>query len=252
MNNVVIGATGSIGNAFLKALLNKYPTSRFLACSRAPLDDSWYGELEASGVITWLPLELTEQRSIENAANFAATMGPLDNVIVATGLLHKLSNNQNPQSKMRPEKSLKELDAEWILQNFQMNSIGPALIMRYFLPLMNRHQRSIFALLSARVGSITDNKLGGWYSYRAAKAALNMLIKTAAVELKRSNPKALLVGLHPGTVDSALSMPFQKGITEGRLQTPSEAVKAMLAVLSSLSMEDSGYCFSYKGEKLPA
>jgi NAD(P)-dependent dehydrogenase (short-subunit alcohol dehydrogenase family) len=163
-------------------------------------------------------------------------------VIVATGLLH--------DGELVPEKSLRDLSAEKFLRLFEVNTILPALVGKYFLPKLNRENKSIFAALSARVGSISDNQLGGWYAYRASKAALNMIIKNAAIEIGRQNKQAVIVGLHPGTVDSRLSKPFQSNVADGQLFTPAFSAQKLLEVLETLTQEKSGKCFAWDGQEI--
>ena len=131
-----------------------------------------------------------------------------------------------------------------------MNTFGPAMIARYFIPLLNKENTSFFGVLSARVGSISDNKIGGWYSYRASKAALNMIIKSLSIEVARNNPNAIIVGLHPGTVDSNLSNPFQKNVSDGKLFTPDYSIAKMTNVINSLTTRDTGNCFAWDGERI--
>ena len=187
-------------------------------------------------------IDYTDEASIEAAAALASKDSPLDIVMVATGLLH--------DGELMPEKSLKELSAEKFQRLFNVNTILPALIAKHFLPKLNRDHRSLFAVLSARVGSISDNQLGGWYAYRTSKAALNMIIKNAAIEMSRRNKQAIIVGLHPGTVDSNLSQPFQGNIADGKLFTPAFSAIKMLAVLESLTPGDSGRCFAWDGKEI--
>ena len=163
-------------------------------------------------------------------------------MIVATGILF--------DGNITPEKSLRELSAKKFLRLFEVNTILPALIAKHFLPKLNKQDRSIFAALSARVGSVSDNKLGGWYSYRASKSGLNMIIKNAAIEINRQNKNAIIVGLHPGTVDSNLSKPFQGNVPDGKLFTPDYSVKRLLDVLGNLTPESSGRCFSWDGKEV--
>jgi NAD(P)-dependent dehydrogenase (short-subunit alcohol dehydrogenase family) len=163
-------------------------------------------------------------------------------VIVATGLLSDATHG--------PDKSLRALEADWMMQNFRINSIGPALIARHIMPLMPRSGRSVFAALSARVGSISDNRLGGWHSYRASKAALNMLIRTIAIDLARTHPDALCVSLHPGTVDTELSRPFQRGITDGQIKHPADSARALIDIIDSLSPSQTGRCFAWDGTEI--
>ena len=138
------------------------------------------------------------------------------------------------------------------MQLFAVNAIGPALVAKHFLPLLPRHGRSVFASISARVGSIEDNRLGGWYSYRASKAALNMLLKTYSIELKRRAPSAICVGLHPGTVDTALSKPFQGGVAPGKLFSPTQSAAYLLRVIDGLTPADNGAVFAWDGSQIPA
>ena len=146
-----------------------------------------------------------------------------------------------------PERTYKRLDAGAMAEVLALNTIGPALIAKHVLPLMPRSERFVFAALSARVGSISDNGLGGWHSYRASKAALNMLLRNFALEMGRTHKEGVVVGLHPGTVDSELSKPFQKGLREGQLTEPERAAQNLLGVLSRLGPHDSGKVFDFAG-----
>ena len=187
-------------------------------------------------------LDLIDESSIAAAAKLTARDGPLDLVIVATGYLHEGGEG--------PEKDWRHLSAEEMSRSYAVNAIGPALIAKHFLPLLDESGKAGFAALSARVGSISDNRLGGWYSYRASKAALNMLIRTLSVELARKRPEAFCVGLHPGTVDTGLSQPFQRGVPEGKLFTRERAAQYLLDVLEGLDQRDSGRCFAWDGKEI--
>ncbi|MFT6908297.1 MAG: NAD(P)-dependent dehydrogenase (short-subunit alcohol dehydrogenase family) [Oleiphilaceae bacterium] len=180
----IIGASGAIGSAFTKRLSEQYPNVSLYASCRT-------GKYH---------IDYSSEDSIAAAAVYASKEKPLDLVIVANGILHDVD--------IMPEKSLRELSAEKFHRIFEVNTITPALITKHFLPKLNRNKPSIFAALSARVGSISDNRLGGWYAYRASKSALNMIIKNASIEIGRRNKDAIIVGIHPGTVDSNLSKPF--------------------------------------------
>jgi NAD(P)-dependent dehydrogenase (short-subunit alcohol dehydrogenase family) len=190
-----------------------------------------------------LRFDLEDEASLAAAAAELKDGAPIRRLIVATGLLHA--------EGVAPERSTAALNAAQLLRLYAINAVGPALIAKHFLPLLPRAEPSVFAALSARVGSIGDNRLGGWHSYRASKAALNMLIRTLAIELKRTRPHAILVGLHPGTVDTALSKPFQRGVPEGRLFTPDEAAGRLLAVVDGLGPDDSGAVFAWDGARIP-
>jgi NAD(P)-dependent dehydrogenase (short-subunit alcohol dehydrogenase family) len=223
---VVIGASGGIGAALVAQLQNDAGFAQVLGVSRS----------------TQPGLDLLNEASIAACAQTVQALElPLRLVIDATGTLHG--------DGYQPEKSWQQLDAKAMAQAFAINAIGPALLMKHFLPLLPREGKSVFATLSAKVGSIGDNRLGGWYSYRASKAALNQLVRTAAVELRRRQPQALCVALHPGTVATALSAPFAK--TGLDVRPPPEAAQRLLGVIASLQAEQSGGFFNHDGAPLP-
>ncbi len=216
---VVVGAGGGIGAAFVAALAGR-------------------GEVFA---LTRDRLDLTDPASIVAAAG--AIDGTLDLVIVATGLLHDTAGG--------PEKSLRDLDAARLARSFAVNAIGPALVAQAFLPKLRTDRKTAFVALSARVGSIADNRLGGWHGYRASKAALNQLIRTMAIEHARRAPLGVVVALHPGTVASRLSAPFQRGVSPEKLFTPVFAASALLGVIDRLTPADSGGFFAWDGAAIP-
>lgn len=220
---VVIGASGGIGAALVDAL------------AKDPRCASVTGLHRRSAT----PVDFDDEASIVAAAAAQRAAGPLHLVINAAGVLHA--------PDFMPEKKLGDLNAAQMMATFRVNTVGPALVLRAFAPLLAA-DRSIIAMLSAKVGSIADNRLGGWYSYRASKAALNMLVKTAAIELARTKPGAVVVALHPGTVDTPLSRPF-RGARIGR--PASTAASDMLAVLAGLGPDDSGSFVAYDGARLP-
>ena len=224
-NAILIGASGGIGGALLTALIAQNRYDRVLPLSRTSVP----------------PLDLLDEASIAAAAKEAASHGDIRLVIDATGFLH--------DAQFQPEKSWKHLDPAHMARAFAINAAGPALLMKHFLPLLPREGRSIFATLSAKVGSIGDNALGGWYSYRASKAALNQFVRTAAIELRRRAPQAICVSLHPGTVETALSSPFHK--TDLTVQPPAEAAIALLDVINRLQPDQSGGFYDYRGQPLP-
>ena len=230
---VVIGAAGGIGSALVDRLCADPAFDRVFACSRKPT-----GRTDAAAV----HLDLALEDTIAAAAARVAGTGPVALVIVATGFLHDGGH--------QPEKTFKRLDAAFLAKTFQINAIGPALVAKHFLPLLPRQGRAVFAALSARVGSISDNELGGWYGYRASKAALNMLIRTAAIELARTHEEAICVGLHPGTVATGLSGPFQASVPAQRLFAPEAAAGHLLRVLDGLQPEASGGCFAWDGKRI--
>ena len=221
---VVSGATGGIGNALMQALAQDGAYNAVIGLSRSSTP----------------PLELTSETSIAAAAAFINGQGTPRLIIDATGVLQS--------ETIKPEKSWREIDATQMAEAFAINAIGPALVMKHFLPLLPRDGSAVFATLSARVGSIGDNRLGGWYSYRASKAALNQLVRTAAIELNRRSPNAICVALHPGTVDTGLSASFAK--TGLDVQTLALAAQRLLEVIRGLKPTDSGGFFDYKGETI--
>lgn len=238
-NIAVIGSSGALGYAFINQLQSEYPSANISAFSRSHGNSS---PKKTGNNIQYHELNYRNESEIEVAASVACEQSPLDLVIVATGMLHN--------KKIMPEKSLRDLSPENLQHLFTVNAIIPAMIAKYFIPTLNKNDRSFFAVLSARVGSISDNRLGGWYAYRASKAALNMVIKNAAIETERRNKKAIVVGLHPGTVDSELSKPFQKNVPDGKLFTPEYSAAKMINVLEHLTPEQSGKCFAWDGEEI--
>lgn len=220
---LVIGASGTIGAAFVELLKNSPRCASVTALHRQSTP----------------AIDFADQDSIARAASALADGPRFHLVINAAGLLHTVD--------FMPEKRLADLDYAQMQATFQANTFGPALVLRHFVPLLNR-ERAIMAVLSAKVGSIGDNRLGGWYSYRASKAALNMMVKTAAIEVARTQPNTVLVALHPGTVNSRLSQPF-RGETIGR--PANVAADDMLRVLDVLTPPDSGAFRSYDGATLP-
>jgi NAD(P)-dependent dehydrogenase (short-subunit alcohol dehydrogenase family) len=226
---VIFGATGGIGAAIANAL---EADSRFENVVR----------FSRSGNSP-VAVDLTSESSIEKAADWLKDRGISPSLVfVATGLLHDTGKG--------PEKSLRQLDPDWLMQNYQVNAIGPALVAKYFLPLMDRSQIIRFAALSARVGSISDNRLGGWYGYRASKAALNMMIRNLAIEWSRKNDRSVIVALHPGTVDTALSEPFQSNVPAAKLFDSNYAARHLLYVIDRLEPADSGKIFAWDGAEI--
>lgn len=233
----VIGAGGGIGAAVVRALADDPSVASVHAFARS-------SPVPAGPKIEPGYLDLLREESIAAAAGALRGSG-LHLVFVATGLLHDAALG------IAPEKTWKAIDADAMNAVFALNATGPALVAKHFLPLLDRDRKSAFAAISARVGSIADNGLGGWYGYRASKAALNQLIRTFAVECARRNPHALCVGLHPGTVDTGLSRPFQRGVAPDKLFTPDFSARAMLGVLNGLNAGDSGGFFAWDGKPIP-
>lgn len=221
---VIIGASGGIGAALAQEAEAR--GAQVIALAR-----SFAGHAH---------IDLEAEASIAAAAEQMRRQGLVPVcVIVATGLLHADGKG--------PEKSLKDIDPAWMARNFAVNTIGPALVAKHFVPLMPRKAPALFAAIGARVGSISDNRLGGWYGYRAAKAALHMTIRNIAIEWGRRNDQAICVALHPGTVDTGLSKPFQANVAEDRLLDATHSARCLLDVLSGLRPADSGGIFAWDG-----
>ena len=224
---IVIG-TGAIGQALVAQLQGRY--SQVLALGRRSEP----------------AIHFEDETSIAAAAHWSAEQceaagAPLRLLLVSSGFLHGAAG--------QPERSLKELQPGYLAHSFLVNALGPALLMKHFLPLLPRQGPCKAVFLSARVGSIEDNRLGGWYGYRAAKAALNQLVKTASIEQARRNRQSSVVALHPGTVDSPLSAPFSKSGLEVR--SPAVAAGQIVQVIEDLDAASTGGFIDYRGDRLP-
>ena len=230
----IIGSSGAIGRAFLDAYIADKEISNIYSISRTEV------ELNDERIIH-INIDVTDEVSVKAAASKIGE-NRLDKLIVATGILHT--------ELFGPEKSIKDIKIENFVKIFSVNAFGPALIGKYFLPLMKKDKKSIAAFLSARVGSISENKLGGWYAYRASKSALNQIIKNFSIESKRTNPTGIIIGLQPGTVKSKLSKPFQKNVKKGKLLLPKDSVKSLIRVIESVMQNDTGKIFDWKGEEI--
>ena len=236
LHAVVIGASGGIGRAIVESLAAREDVARVTALSRRAM-------APASSKVAVGHIDLLDEASVAQAA--AACNDPAPRLVIcAAGILH--------DGDLQPEKSLRDLDPARLAQLFAVNTIGPALVLKHFSPLLPRTGRNVIALLSARVGSISDNRLGGWYGYRASKAALNQLVRTASIEIARSRREAIIVGLHPGTVETALSAPFSANVATGKLFTPDYCAAKLLEVLDGLSPATSGRCYAWDGSEVPA
>ena len=231
-NVVVVGVSGAIGKAFVDYYSKDESVENVFAFSRKKINFE-------NRKIKSFDLDIENQTSIEDAAQNIKDYA-VDIIIVATGILHS--------ENFGPEKSIREINHSTMAKVMAVNTIGPALIGRYFIPLLRKDTKSVLAFLSARVGSISDNKLGGWYSYRASKTALNQIIKNFSIELKRTNPKAVVLALQPGTVDSNLSEPFKKNVAKGKLFSPEQSREFLSEVIEKATIEDSGNLVAYDGE----
>ena len=245
-NALVVGASQGIGLGFVSALLRQTRLQQVYATYRKAetisalqtLQDDYPQRLHL------LPMDITQE--VQIAAGVTQIQSELDHlhfVINCVGLLH--------DGQLQPEKSLRQVDADQLLRYFQVNSIGTILLAKHLLPLLKHRDRSIFATISAKVGSIGDNRLGGWYGYRASKAALNMFLRTAAIEYSRKSPKTILAALHPGTTDTQLSKPFQRSVPPEKLFSIERTVSQLITVIDGLEEVDSGEFFSWDGSRLP-
>lgn len=232
----VFGASGGVGHA-LSAALAERGLSKIYVGSRSEVD--W----ERPRFVPFR-FDLKRESDLEEAARLMED-DPPELTIVASGVL-------TLDSGAGPERSYRNLDADTMLEVFALNTVAPGIIAKHIFPLLPRKGRSVFATLSARVGSISDNRLGGWHSYRASKAALNMLIRNFAIEMSRTHRDAVITALHPGTVDTALSAPFQSNLPEGQLQDPESSAAHLLDVIERLKPSDSGKVFDWKGQEIPA
>lgn len=224
LNIAIIGANGGIGSAITNILKDnlKHATIH---------------------VLTRKNINFSDEETIKRTVQKCVAKAPLDLVIVTTGILHK-------DPDIFPEKSLKDINAKSFQEVLHVNTVGPALLMKHFLPHMNKSRKATFALLSARVGSISDNRLGGWYAYRSSKAALNMIIKTASIEMIRQNKNLSVIGLHPGTVKTKLSHPFQNNVPTEKLFSPEQSAQYCLDVINSKNAQDTGKLFAWDGTEI--
>jgi len=218
---IIIGASGGIGSAFVNHLKSSENVIAVHEFSRSQ-----------NG------FDLTDEQSIKSAADTIAN-NDIDLIIIATGYLGN-----------SPEKSLKDISTDKFNQVFTVNTFGPALVMKHFASKLTRNRKSVMASISARVGSISDNHLGGWYAYRASKSALNMIIKTTSIEIARTHKQSAIIGLHPGTVDTSLSKPFQDHVPNDKLFTPEYSTACMLRTLNQIDATNTGEIFAYNGQKI--
>jgi NAD(P)-dependent dehydrogenase (short-subunit alcohol dehydrogenase family) len=231
---LVAGASGGIGRALCEQLSQRFPSAVIVRMVRDP------SRLPPLSVKTIdVGFDIGEESSIREAVARIPETVLVDWVFVATGWLHDEDRG--------PEKTYKSLDADHLLYSYRINAIGPALLVKHLLPRLNPAKLCKLGVLSARVGSISDNRLGGWHSYRASKAALNMLIRNFAIELARKKSRHVIVGLQPGTTDTALSAPYQRNVPAGQLQSAEYTAEHLLQVMRELRTEDSGGLFDFEG-----
>ncbi|MDR9436791.1 MAG: SDR family oxidoreductase [Thiohalophilus sp.] len=234
MNIAIIGGSGGIGRTFVEILADRPGVDAIHATyNRTPPPFE-------HPAVSWHSLDITDEAAIRR---WAQNLGELDWLINAVGMLH--------DPEQGPEKSIRHLDPAFFMQNMSLNALPMFLLARHLQPHFTHGRPAIFATISAKVGSIEDNRLGGWYSYRASKAALNMGLKTLAIEWQRTLPNVTVAALHPGTTDTALSRPFQRHVPPGQLQSPAYTVNALLNVLDNLTPEQTGKFWAFDGEQLP-
>jgi len=242
---LVSGASRGIGLGFVRQLVSGGRARRVWAGCRDPEGAAALAELAAgSDVVRLVRLDVTDEDGLAAAAAaVGAEHEPLDLVINCAGVLHRPGGPT-------PERRLADVRADWLMEAFAVNGAGPLLLAKHLEPLLPRRDRAVFASLSARVGSIGDNRLGGWYAYRGSKAAQNMFIRTLSIELARRARGAICVALHPGTTDTELSRPFQGGVPESKLFTAERAVEQLLRVIDGLGPGDNGRFIAWNGEKI--
>lgn len=246
MNVFIQGASRGIGLALTRQLLAREQVERVCASARDPHGSDALAALsrESAGRLRLFELDCTDEASIARAAGAVSSVAPRLNLLInVAGVLHG--------RRARPEKRLEQVELDGLRESFAVNSFGPLLVVKHFLPLLPADERVVVASLSARVGSIGDNRLGGWYGYRASKAAQNMFTRTLSIELRRRLPGAICVGLHPGTVDTDLSRPFQRSVPPDKLFGTDRAAAQLLAVLDGLGPDDSGTVFAWDGSRVP-
>lgn len=242
----VIGASQGIGLEFVRQLLNNPEVELVFATYRKPETATGLLDLtpQFPQKLLTFSLDITQEDEIEKTVRqIQEKVKELHFVINCVGILH--------EGNLQPEKSLRQINAQQLLRYFEVNSIGTALLAKHLMPLFRHRDRAIFATISAKIGSIGDNRLGGWYGYRASKAALNMFIRTTAIEYSRRCPKTIVVALHPGTTDTKLSEPFQKNVPPEKLFSTEKTVSQLLTVIQNLVPEHSGEFFSWDGSFLP-
>lgn len=245
-NVLIVGASQGIGLGFVRQLLEDERVARLYGTYRQAETAQELLALQRSQPqrLGTVALDVTQEADIEAAiATLRSQIDCLHLVVYCVGLLHSES--------VKPEKSLRQLNSEQLLQYFRVNSIGAALLAKHLVPLLKHDQPSVLGAISAKIGSIGDNGLGGWYGYRASKAALNMLMKTTAIEYSRKSPKTIVAMLHPGTTDTRLSAPFQSNVPPGKLFPIERTVSQLMAVIENLGPSDSGEFFSWDGSPLP-
>jgi NAD(P)-dependent dehydrogenase (short-subunit alcohol dehydrogenase family) len=240
---LIVGGGQGIGLGFVHQLLATANIERVYATYRR-LESATELLAISDSRLCCFQMDITDESQIAAVISKIQTeTTALHYVINCVGILH--------EGEIQPEKSLRHINGDRLLRYFQVNSVGAMLLFKHIQPLLKHEDRSILATISAKVGSIGDNQLGGWYGYRASKAALNMFIRTTAIEYKRTCPQAIVVALHPGTTDTRLSLPFQRNVPAEQLFSVERTVGQLLGVMAGLNSSDSGEFYSWDGSRLP-
>ena len=243
---LVQGASRGLGLALVRALLATDRPRRVVATCRTPETAAELAELAAlEPRLDVVPLDVTREESVAAAADLVRDRaGTLDLLVNVAGVLHG-------ERGLAPERRLEAVSPDFLRRVFEVNAFGPLLVAKHFHPLLRHDRRAVLANVSARVGSIGDNRTGGWYAYRGSKAAQNMFTRTIAIELRRRAPNAIVVAIHPGTVDTDLSRPFQRSVPPAKLFDGERAARQLLGVLDALTAEQSGSFVAWDGSTIP-
>ena len=233
MKILILGGSGGIGFAILRCFLDYYPEAEIIATYNTRPLDFEHPKLK------WLKLNVTAEQEIEDLSN---EFGPIDILVNAIGFLHSLSK--------KPEKTIKDFDSEFFQKNISSNTLPSILLAKHFMKSLHSENKTFFIVLSAKVGSISDNRAGGWLSYRASKSALNMAIKTVSIEWKRKLPNCCVLLFHPGTTDTDLSKPFQRNLPDGQVHSSEVTAKALLDLIKISGPSDSGKFVSFDGTEV--
>nr|WP_308256064.1 SDR family NAD(P)-dependent oxidoreductase [Geminocystis sp. GBBB08] len=245
-NILIIGASQGIGNGFVQKLINQSDTGHIFATYRTENTAENLFSLKNlyPHKLTTITVDVTHENEIQQAVTIIKShVNKLHLVINCVGILH--------EGELQPEKSLKHLNTDNLWRYFQVNTIPTGIWGKHLQPLFKHSESSIFAIISAKVGSIEDNKLGGWYGYRTSKAALNMLIKNMAIEYSRVSKNTIVIALHPGTTNTKLSTPFQKNVLPEKLFSVNRCTQQLLSVINNVTINDNGKFFSWDGSNLP-
>jgi len=244
-NVLIVGANGGIGYGFVKQLINSHQINHLYATYRQfeKAEELFNLQQQYPDKLSCLKVDVTDEKQIIDAFNqIQAQTSQLHLVINCVGILH--------EGDLQPEKSLKHINSDNLIRYFQVNTIPTVLLAKHLVSFFKHQNKAIFAVISAKVGSIEDNRLGGWYGYRASKASLNMLLKNIAIEYSRTCKNAIVVALHPGTTDTELSQPFQKNVPPEKLFSVERCTKQLLSIINNLNCEDNGKFFSWDGSYL--